>query len=128
MVGPAVGQSKRKQEIGGSIPGAYQTLGERKRHGPSPCTAPLGGGSSGDRALTEWLVKWLDSLSASKRSVDRFPGRTKPLGERLRHGLNPSNPGAQLERVAAAELSPGSRGQGRERRPTGGTLAHYWSG
>ena len=33
-----------------------------------------------DRALTEWLVQRLDSRSASERSVDRFPGRTKPWG------------------------------------------------
>ena len=38
----AVGQPKRKREIGGSIPGVYPTLGERMRHGPNPCTAPRG--------------------------------------------------------------------------------------
>ena len=29
MVGPVVGQPRRKRAIGGLIPGAYQTLGER---------------------------------------------------------------------------------------------------
>ena len=37
----------------------------------------------------EWLVQVLDSRGASKRSVDRFPERTKPWVSESRHGQTP---------------------------------------